>query len=721
MRCPPIWPAVLLLAGCDDGADAIPEELRDTVAVFEPSTGDIPIPNDVLFLGSVDFTLNIPVANAADGADPKVALNALDGWSTSAPFHVRFTRPIDPASLVPAATVHLFEVTVDTSSAPVGGPVTGVVGELTAADYALGFSAGDASGATVEVRPTAPLSPSTPYMLVVTDGVLDSEGFPVARDGEYELASAPTPLPANHPFAALQSLTLAMQAAAGSAGVEPARIVLTTTFTTQSIGAALATVGTALLGFEGAIVAALCGSGLLDCSSGTANLINLPAATVNPASVGTTATFVPGSPGAADVYVGELTLPYFLTGAADAFDTAPLAVPWQARYAPLATPERNLTSYNSLPAPTGDESVPLLVTVPILVPKPPGGWPVTLFQHGITRARTDALAVADALAAIDATGDLVPDVGRVVLAIDLPLHGVDGASPFFTSFAPGGTRERTFGLDLVDNATGAPGPDGNVDSSGAHFANLADLLVGRDNLGQGVVDLMALRTVLATLDIDGDLTPDLDVSDVTFFGHSLGAMLGVPHLAIATDIGFPTLTSTLGMPGGGIAKLFNGSETLGPTVRAGLAASGVLEGTPDFEAFLFAAQTVLDTVDPINHAATASALGTPLHLVEVIGGGPGGGLPDDVIPNCVPDAPLSGTDALITALGLTLVTNATGDYNASPAQAAVRFIEGLHSSVINPGMTPAELAAFLELQSQAVIFATSGGTLVDITDGSVTQ
>jgi len=58
--------------------------------------------------------------------------------------------------------------------------------------------------------------------------------------------------------------------------------------------------------------------------------------------------------------------------------------------------------------------------------------------------------------------------------------------------------ERTFDLDVVNNTTLAPGPDGLIDPSGASFINLTSLLTSRDNTRQGVADLITLARSLPT-------------------------------------------------------------------------------------------------------------------------------------------------------------------------------------------------------------------------------
>ena len=62
-------------------------------ARFDPSNGVVPFPTNLLLSGTTDLTLNIPVANAANFGDPKVAMNALDGFSTVAPWSTTFSTP----------------------------------------------------------------------------------------------------------------------------------------------------------------------------------------------------------------------------------------------------------------------------------------------------------------------------------------------------------------------------------------------------------------------------------------------------------------------------------------------------------------------------------------------------------------------------------------------------------------------------------------------------
>ena len=147
-----------------------------TVANFDPAHGVIPFPNNLLFAGTTDLTLNIPVANPANFADPQVALNALDGFSTSAPWSLTFSQPVDPATLVGGQTVRMFEVSL---SGPAGG-VTGIKRELASPqEFVVASAPSDATGQTLAIVPTAPLKQMTSYMAVVTNGVDTVGGAPV--------------------------------------------------------------------------------------------------------------------------------------------------------------------------------------------------------------------------------------------------------------------------------------------------------------------------------------------------------------------------------------------------------------------------------------------------------------------------------------------------------------------------------------------------------------
>ena len=95
--------ASLTLGGCGEDRTTTNQDTLNPdgfYARFDPSNGVIPFPNNLLFSGTTDGTLNIPVTDAADYSDPQVAMNALDGFSTVAPITARFSSGIENDTLI---------------------------------------------------------------------------------------------------------------------------------------------------------------------------------------------------------------------------------------------------------------------------------------------------------------------------------------------------------------------------------------------------------------------------------------------------------------------------------------------------------------------------------------------------------------------------------------------------------------------------------------------
>ncbi len=689
-------------------------------AQFQPLQGILPYPIDLYFSGSTDGTLNIP-ANPFQPAVP--VLNALDGYSTSSYISARFTAAVDPASLT-AATVRVIRLVLDNATkAPLIPPAPGgaLPMPLTfGTDYTVSIAQEAGSGGgTVIIRPTRPLEASSGgtnigYLVVLTNGITSTGGAAATADTDYatvrnqalaELgsgASSPTCTPiTNTTLNAICRLTFGHLAVASAVGVNPADVVLTFGFTTQSTRDVLGVVAQTIAASPAPPIVATA----------------LP----GPGGTLTTADVNPALPGKANIHAGTLRIPYYLTVSNTSCDSAatlancpPIRSFWTAAGAspvPGIDPaSRHLTRFNPVPAKTADVDIPLLVTVPNAASvgggvRPANGWPVAIFQHGLTRTRADVLLVADAFA----------DAGFVVVAIDLPLHGI-GATSLFAAFRQAG-NERTFDLDVSNNATLAPGPDGTVDGSGQNFVNLPSLLTTRDNLRQGSVDLFALTRALPTLELTGDATPDINGDRIHFVGHSLGSIVGATYAALSPS----TRTASLLMTGGGVAQTIIDSPAFGPPLIAGLQAQGLIPGTTLFNQFIRDAQTAADAGDPLNYMASLLAA-KPVHVTQIVGGGTPGWPSDLVVPN-------SSTQRLITAGG-TLIRRlgATGAVAAGNG-GFVNFLFGHHGTIIDPGCTglPAGSdvgrcqAAAVEMQRQTATFAALDGASIVITDTSVIQ
>ena len=713
--------AAVALSGCEaskDG-DPFPPPLPSSgVAKFNinlaASILDVPYPYDLYFAipgEPVDGTLALPAVPWRSAA-MRAALNSQDGWSTNASLTAGFSLPLNAPS-INGNSVKIIKLWLDpTTKAPATNPAflpTGVTNPIAGVlTYGTDFTADispdvDTAGQVLRITPLKPLDFSTGpavndsgpnigkilnvgYLVVLTDGLRAIDLSPMGADTLYaSFKSAPADC-SSITDSTLRQLCLLTKAHLGIAqlatGTSPESVILTWSFSTQSI------------------------DDVLDVIEKT----TVPQQTLIVPTGLTTAAI--GAFGKADIYVGSTKLPYYLTPPTSPTDSASVLTKfWTAAGAspvPGIDPtSRNLTMFNPVPAKVADVTVPIVVSIPNAASacpgKPAAGWPVAIVQHGITGNRGQALAMADAYA----------DGCFILVAMDLPLHGIKQGDPTFGSLycSPAlpqciGATERTFDVDLVNNTTvRAPG-DGNVDDSGTHFINLTSPATGRDNLRQAEADVIQLTRSIPGLAIaPGTPAPagpvGVDPTRISYTGLSLGGIVGGSHVHFVPD----TRTATLAVPGGVITQLLLDSPTFGPRIRAGV--TGLLaENTFNYNLLFRDFQAVVDSGDPINHIKDASDT-VPIHLIKVIG--------DTVVPN-------SATDRLIAVGGLNKVS-ALGPTAVGPGNGAyVAFSQGYHGSLFDPSVS---LAATVEMQRQSVLFAVSavqpGGPFVVITDPTVIQ
>ena len=615
---------------------------------FVPLSGVLPYPTDLYFAGSTDGTLNLPTTPFLPNA---ATINALDGFSTNASATVRFSAPIDETTISPASIIML-EVDVDNAT-------KATVGVRRALAYGTDFTARvapttDSNGSTLEIVPLKPLTPSTGatnigYLVYLTSALADLDGNAATPDRDYIAIKDAQPscdAITNASLNGICLLTGAHLAIADAIALPRDAIVLSWSFSTQAT----------------------------EDTMGYAALLT-PQATIGVQATGLNLQQLnPGLPPIADVYVGQLAITYYLDPA------APLTGRWEAAPGGPGEPSTNLTRFNPVPvAKAVDMPIPVFVTVPNAnsgQSKPVDGWPVVVFQHGITGNRVQAAAIAGAYAS----------QGYVVASIDLALHGItDPASPFYQAGA-----ERTFDLDIDGN----PG----IDSSGSYFINLTSLLTTRDNLRQSALDIIQLVNALPGLDLDGDTVADIDGTRIHFAGMSLGAIVGT--VAIATPI--PTVSAYLYAPGGGLPYLLQDSETFGPVIDDGLAQNGLQPGMTLYDQFFRDAQTAVDSGDPLNYIDDAVAA-RPVLLTQVLN--------DTVVPNSATQRLVNAAPFVKTASpGLNPVGAGTGTW--------VHFTEGSHGSLLSPA---ASLAATTEMQTHAASLAASEGAAFAITNPAILE
>jgi len=740
-----IFATALLAAGCSSSVDNEPDvgptdptmgngnpspggSLSPDRALFSPNQGVLPYPHDAYFTPSpgvpTDGTLNLP-SSAFFPATVRIpgttttepVVNALDGFSTQAPIKLRFSSAVDITTA--AAGIRLVEVHIDPATkATVGFPLTSspvrrvLVQDV---DYRAEIAPNiDAGGTLVQLVPIRPLLPNNDapgatrprdigYMVLVTNALRATNGNAYAPDADYATikSAALTNTCAtitDARLSALCGLARAHFGAAQVAGVNPTTVIVSSSFTTQSVDTVLRVI------------------------SGTVAASPAPATLVLPVPVATTGAITgPAGPNLANLHVATITLPYYLStpvAPPTGTGTEPLTNFWRAANPPPAAAglqdpknERNLTRFNPFPAMTRQLTVPMLIGIPRApAVKPAAGWPVVIYQHGITEDRATLALIADATAA----------AGFIIVGIDLPLHGIMPSDPLFALSptnpanaalpAPFRVGEPTFNVDYVNNISLAAGPDGVADASGQHFINLASTLTSRDNIRQAVANLIALTRAVPTLDLDGNpATDDIDETNIRFFGWSLGGIVGSAYAG--TPGAAPIKAVALFAAGCGIMETLRQSPGYSPILNNGLAAAGIPTGSSIYYEFVHAAQAAVESGDGCNYAANWAAKPT---LLQMIQGTPGVATKpsDRAVPN-------SSTLRLAELLGVPTITSTT--VNPAGVKGLTRFTEGGHGTIALPASSSGleTLASYVEARTELASFLGSGGLQISVANSAI--
>src|SRR5688500_11079632 len=325
--------AAIVTAGCSSSVDN-PDDVRPTDpttgnlappntatlspnrVLFSPNQGILPYPHDAYFTPTpgvaTDGTLNLPSSaffpatlRLPSGVTEPV-VNALDGFSTQAPIKLRFSTAINLTTS--AAGIKLVEVHIDPATkATIAFPTTAspvrrvLVQDV---DYRVETAPNiDAAGTLVQLVPLRPLLANNDapgvtrprdigYLVLVTNALRAANGAPIDADVDYAtikaaaLANNCVSIP-DARLNALCGLARAHFGAAGAAGVSPATVVVSSSFTTQSVDTVLRVI------------------------TGTVAASPPPATLVLPVPVATTGAITgPAGPNLANLHVGTITLPY---------------------------------------------------------------------------------------------------------------------------------------------------------------------------------------------------------------------------------------------------------------------------------------------------------------------------------------------------------------------------------------------------------------------------
>ncbi|CAH6980493.1 Lipase [Vibrio chagasii] len=369
--------------------------------------------------------------------------------------------------------------------------------------------------------------------------------------------------------------------------------------------------------------------------------------------------------------------------------------------------------------PTADNPIPKLtedleITADIYVPKE-FNWgsfielPVAIFIHGVTAERSTA-----SLMAAEYTKK-----GYAVVAIDMPYHG-----------------------ERVRHDSSPEQVEISARANKAFFINIDSPLALRSNLQQSVSDFLGLRYALSQ---EGWVDND----KVHLIGQSLGGIMSVMVSEFSqasrdfhsdTNSNFEFNTVNFVVPGQGLTNLVLSSQTLGPEMSEGVKKSpdvqrGIAETViPDvcttdatnqeciealrefvalstdnallvsqLEDDIFSlvvtdlkqgVQTTIDSADPASFISRQIEAQQPTLLLAAVGDC---GetcdvgvdyVPDSVIPNTAPDNIRTGTEPLITALGLEPITGTSE--NTVQKRGAVRTTTGGHGTYLFPYEGPVD-------------------------------
>ncbi|EJL6654336.1 lipase [Vibrio cholerae] len=737
---------------------------RDTTIKFALSGKDanVPLPSFAL-MNAKDGTLEIPSGSNTSGSNPLVAMGQVDGWPITMPLFLDF-KGAGLADNIITSGIYLYELTDSMTGSPsIKALLTNGV------DYtAISSAASD----KILIVPTKALNASSEYILAVTSEVSDANGNPVGTSASYAALKSKNKIYSEGDIATLQKVTQGVEKIFQLSGVDETQIVYSTWFSTQSVsntlfatrgatasafangsnqletvwkqtGLGLDTAYTMQLGTPVDFAAALTADDNFSTYVGadkktailgtyTANTVDVTKGTVRlpyyleTGSNWNTQPFESAMPSLAKIKAAladskeQLTIGSQLLAAG--IDTSKLATDASEQLKLMGLtltksdgtaldPERYITRYSPVPKVKSVQDVPFLLFTPA------GAAPtdIVIYQHGVTTAKENAYAFAKNLTA----------AGLAVIAIDLPLHG-----------------ERS--LDSTRSANSDP----------LAYINLTYLAVARDNLRQSILDVLGLRAALAISEslFTGTPLSNINVRNgstkVRILGHSLGGIVGTSAVAESNKTLGSTLANALYSfsgaaiqnSGGQISNLLLGSEYFGPQIKHNVALSASTEYkgfadaecaslddsacyesfersateeqraqvTSGFQLFSYAAQTLLDTIDPYSVVSTklsSGALTTALYFSEVDG--------DSVVPNSVsnPGGQLvylspqfAGTEPLATLLGLTTVN--AGQIAPNASKSFVQFNStAKHSTFVAPQDAGyADLAHHTEMQTETADF-----------------
>lgn len=432
------------------------------IANYDPLAGILPYPSNLVFSGTADGTINIPVDDPNDYAVPQVVLNSLDGFSTMQPMTLTFNGVVDESTVIAGDTVRVFEVelfsfflyatdVVRELDAP--NALLGKVGEYTTSVFSALNPGPDGEVGTeddfvfdgISINPTTPLKPETAYVAVVTNDIRAQDGTRAKYDLIYGVSKGTRPLIDENghtivdyvegavgslgddqasALEPLRQINSSFERAISLAtGIHTDKIIMSFGFTTQSIATMLQAIAASLEPGDVRIGPTIDATGTRVTTAQT---------------LGT---------GSGDVFLGTLDVPYYISpnsrpchfeteGNDGTADCPAISDRWRGYQGNFPTRFYYIGGGYG-PEQQGTETIPFFMTVPNEnsgCTKPADGWPVNMFVHTMTQARWNMFAISD----------FVSDKCIAGFAMDLPLHGINKMSGSAGQPACGGALDALY-------------------------------------------------------------------------------------------------------------------------------------------------------------------------------------------------------------------------------------------------------------------------------------
>jgi hypothetical protein len=505
--------------------------LAETHPLFNlQSTTQSPFPSDrFTAFDSQQLTglrVNVPLPNCgtnpSDCADLTL-VNQLDGFNLQPRLSIPFDGAIDP-NTVNSQTVFLLQL-----------PGTGLVeaeGAI-ANPHVIGINqiVWDSASLTLFAESNDHLDEDSNYLLIVTTGVHDASGNPIAAGSAFaQFIHGDGGVDGKNADRLLKGYQAALKHSLDndvlkSIGISRDSVVAASIFTTESATATLRSIREQIKSAPAPAVNFNLGTAgektVFPLNTVTGLTWNVQALTVGPLIP----TSLNATLGALQVFPGSIGALAFGKFSGTHWQNSNVFIP-------------QVSTRNPVPA-QGTEDIFFNLFIPS-GPRPTNGWPVAIFGHGFTDSKQGApFAVASVLA----------HNGIASISINVVGHGFGPNSTLTvnqgatsTTFLEGGRGVDQDGNGQITSAEGSStfvlSPQGTIGS--------------RDALQQTVANLMELvRAIQGGVDADGDGLPDLDANRIYYAGQSFGGIYGTIFLGVEPDIraGVPNV------PGGPIIDI----------------------------------------------------------------------------------------------------------------------------------------------------------------------